>query len=164
MKEIWYDIEDFPNYQISSKKRIRTLAHTITEVKVYKGRILAQQRYGGVIFMRDGKPIRQSVPKLAKAMFTEEELKSKNEIWRKVEGFEFYEISNHLRARSLTHKQTIKGRKIKPTIRKVTNGQVTLMKDGKIYCRGVEKLYRRNVLREEKDKQKKHRRKQKLKY
>lgn len=63
-----------------------------------------------------------------------------NEIWRKIEGFEKYEVSNLGRVRSLNYRKTKETKILKLCKDKYGYLRVGLSKDGKMYNKSIHRL------------------------
>lgn len=163
MPEKWYDIKEFPNHQISDRKRVRRLSYSIKRKRTYKGQPITPQN--GRIHLCIGYSIKTfKINELIEQMFSKEEI-GRDEFWKPIEGYEgHYELSNKSNVRSLNRMvEAIKNNGVK-ILKKNKKGYVSLYdyQEQKQYTRSVEKLYRTNVLGNSNTKNKEHRRKRSL--
>jgi hypothetical protein len=163
MNEYWYDIEGFPNYQISDQKRVRMVEHESTCTYNYPERIWERKKTHALFL--DGKLFNRSSNRLLKENFTDVELESMEELWKPVQGFEGFEVSNRGRLKRLSRTTEFKRHKAESILTQTPIGTVGMVGGNprKLHTRSVEKLYRQIVLNQDvTPKQSKHRRVRKI--
>ncbi|QLG46040.1 NUMOD4 domain-containing protein [Costertonia aggregata] len=162
--EEWFQITAFPNYWISSLKRIKRKWYTKKEVRTYAEKIYAKKRF--LIIFFDGKYLNINVGKTVDRHFTEKEKSEEAEKWKALKDIgNDYEISNHGRVKRLERKTEAVHQFPDKVLTSRKDGKVTFRKNDKQHLRVVERLYKEYVLNEDMTpKRKKHRRKLKLRF
>lgn len=163
--EVWYSMSpEFPNHEISNLKRVKHKAHTTEIVYDYKEKIYGERENHA--FKKNNKMHFRALYLIVNEHFNELQKQQETEIWKDINGFDGYQISNHGRIKRLAYTTIVENFFPDRIIRKSKyNNNVALFTHPprKINQRNVERLYRKYVLKETVEfKQKKGRRKLKV--
>lgn len=134
--EIWRDVKEFPNYQVSNLGRIKIVAYQKISDLHYPEQV---SKVENITFRKDKKSYFRNVQILVNDHFGENE---ENNIWKDVKDFPNYQISKDGHIKRLAYRQTrIKNypEKLVPTR---SDGNVMIFHNGNSYCRSAKKLKR----------------------